>query len=281
MKKILSIMTIAALTFAANAQEHRHAERTDSVGEASIEKTTKVYNNFLSRTDGIWNLDFLSISTDMNKEDEWEYGTKHTRIYADLGPQDVWLSYSGLANTKGFDQQVGHSLEFGFNLGRMQHWNASRTVGVQTSIGLSWNRYQTADKGVFQIDGNGDMFIGPWTTPRGDQNYSRSRLTYVSWRVPVMLQFQDRNQRNCFSVGVEGELRHHLRSRVRYAGHKRYDVERHNIPVNPWGLNAIAMYSIGDFGIFGRCALTDFFKDNKNGFDATPFTFGFILHLDD
>lgn len=280
MKKTLSIMTIAALTFAANAQEHRHTERTDSLEEG----TTRVYNNFVSRTDGIWNLNFLSISTDASRncwQDNYWVDGPVTRVYADLGPQDIWLSYSGLADTKGFEQQVAHSLEFGFNLARIQHWNTSRTVGLQMSLGLSWNRYQTADKGVFQIDNNGDMFIGPWTTPRGDQNYSRSRLTYVSWRVPVMLQFQDRNQRNCFSVGVEGELRHHLRSRVRYAGHKRYDVERHNIPVNPWGLNAIAMYSIGDFGIFGRCALTDFFKDNKIGFDATPFTIGIIFHLDD
>ena len=236
--------------------------------------STVVYNNVVSRTNGIWNLNFLSISTD-----GYQCNLKsHSHHYADLGLQDLYLAYAGIGNTKGFEQKVAHSLEFGFNFGRIQHWNASRTVGLQTSIGLSWNRYSTQDNAVFQVDKDGELFCAPWED--APKRYSRARMTYVSWRVPVMLQFQDRRKLNCFSVGVEGELRHHIRSRVRMGGKKRYDVLRDGLCVNPWGLNIIARYDFDDFGIFGRYAVTPFFDDSKTSFEGTPFAVGIVFNFD-
>ena len=236
--------------------------------------STVVYNNVVSRTNGIWNLNFLSISTD-----GYQCNMKsHSHHYADLGLQDLYLAYAGIGNTKGFEQKVAHSLEFGFNFGRIQHWNASRTVGLQASIGLSWNRYSTQDNAVFQVDKDGELFCAPWED--APKRYSRARMTYVSWRVPVMLQFQDRRKLNCFSVGVEGELRHHVRSRVRMSGKKRYDVLRDGLCVNPWGLNLIARYDFDDFGIFGRYAVTPFFDDSKTSFEGTPFAVGIVFNFD-
>ena len=237
--------------------------------------STIVYNNVVSRTNGIWNLNFLSISTDGYHQCNLK---SHSQHYADLGLQDLYLAYAGIGNTKGFEQKVAHSLEFGFNFGRIQHWNASRTVGLQASIGLSWNRYSTQDDAVFQVDEDGKLFCAPWED--APKNYSRARMTYVSWRVPVMLQFQDRRKLNCFSVGVEGELRHHVRSRVRMSGKKRYDVLRDGLCVNPWGLNIIARYDFDDFGIFGRYAVTPFFDDSKTSFEGTPFAVGIVFNFD-
>lgn len=272
--KFLSACALMAFVFSSNALAQ---QQNDS---------TVVYNNLVSRTNGIWNLNFLSLSTDDFAQDQDDsidffYTTRspHSMHYADFGIQDLYLAYAGLGNAEGFEQQIAHSLEFGMNIGRIQHWNALRTVGFQTTLGLSWNRYNTKDNAVFQLDQNGDMFCGPWEA--APKPYKRARLTYVSWRVPVMLQFQDRNRQNCLSVGVEGELRHHVRSRVRMGGKKRYDVLRHGMDVNPWGLNLIARYDFGDFGIFGRYSMTSFFDDKQTKFDGTPFAFGFILRLDD
>lgn len=278
MKKILSMMLIAAAFTTTNAQEHRHTEQSDSLNN----NNTKVYNNLVSRTDGIWNLNFLSISTDMNDYDYnyQQYNSYHSLHYADLGLKDIYLSYAGIANTEGFEQQGAHSLELGLNLGRIQHWNASKTFGLQMSLGLSWNRYQTADHAVFQIDNNGNTFCGPWESPEG-KAFSRTRLTYVSWRAPIMLQTRAKNGQSCFAVGVEGELRHHVRSRVRLGGKKQYDVLRHDLAVNPWGMNIIAQYSFGDFGVFGRYALTEFFDKDKTELKGTPFAIGFIWNLND
>lgn len=236
--------------------------------------STIVYNNVVSRSNGIWNLNFLSISTDGYRCNV----RPHSHHYADLGPQDIYLAYAGIGNTEGFEQKVAHSLEFGFNFGRIQHWNASRTVGLQASIGLSWNRYSTQDNAVFQVDKDGELFCAPWED--APKRYSRARMTYVSWRVPVMLQFQDRRKLNCFSVGVEGELRHHIRSRVRMGGKKRYDVLRDGLCVNPWGLNIIARYDFDDFGIFGRYAVTPFFDESKTSFEGTPFAVGIVFNFD-
>lgn len=260
LKYFMMCASLMALTLSAEAQAQ---EKSDSA--------TVVYNNVVSRTNGVWNLNFLSISTDGFRC----YDSRRSTHYADFGLQDIFLTYAGIGNTKGFEQKVAHSMEFGFNFGCIQHWNAERTVGVRALIGLSWNRYSTKDHAVFQRDSEGQLICEPWACAPKD--YSRARMTYVSWRLPVMLQIQDRRQQNCFSVGVEAELRHHVRSRVRMSGKKRYDVVRDGLDVNPWGLNLIARYDFEGFGIFGRYSLTPFFDDSKTAFEGTPFAFGIIF----
>lgn len=270
MKAIKIFMTTALLTIAVPtvfAQE-------SSSSESQKSDSTKVYNNLVSRTNGVWNLNFLSISTDdFNPETRHS----HSHHYADLGIQDIALSYAGIANTSGFEQQVAHSLEFGFSLGQIQHWSASRRFGVNASLGLSWNRYQTKHGDVFQLDDNGNTICTPWED--APKSYTRARLTYVSWRVPVMLQFKDSDLKSCFSVGVEGELRHHVRSRVRMGSKKQYELHRHDLAVNPWGLNLVARYDFHDVGFFGRYSLTPFFDKDKTALEGTPFAFGIILTL--
>lgn len=265
---VMAFLATAAFAQDNNNEVESGAQRADS---------TKVYNGFLSRTNGRWNLDFLSISNDIDLSNN-SSTTPCGSHYLDFGIQNLMLGYAGIGNTEGFEQQVAHSLEFGFDFARFQNWNASRNFGLQIALGMSWNRYQTKYNDVFQVDDHGNTICAPWESPSG-KAFKRTRLTYVNWRMPVMLQFQDSHHRNCFSVGVEGELRHHVRSRVRMGGKKQYEVERHDLAVNPFGLNAIMRYEIGDFGIFGRCALTPFFDDSKTTLDGTPFAFGFIVTL--
>ena len=285
MKRIFTTFVIASIITATNAQEQISTEVKSittsivTVNDSVVAKdSTIVYNNFLSRTNGLWNLNLLSISTDQKGFDKKK--TKgHSTHYADLGLKGISLAYSGLSNTSGLDQKVAHSLELGLVLGKIQHWNASRTFGLQSNIGLSWNRYSLEGKQVIQVIDGETVCNENYQTPNG-RDFSRNRLTYVSWRVPVLLQFQDRRHVNCFSIGVEGELRHHVRSRIRLGKEKQFDVERHNIAVNPWGLNAIARYDIEDFGIFARCAVTPLFDSKKTQLEATPFAVGFVLHFD-
>lgn len=303
MKKIITTMVLAAGISAAMAQaNHRHSEvrtmeapgvsvkmevstsetietqtdsaATDIIGADSV----RVYNSLVSRTNNTWTLNFLSITNE--EQGEYMYVKKkgHSSCYSEIGAMDLYLGYAGLTDMKGFEQSHGKSLELGFNFMRTQMWNSRRTFGLQAALGMSWTRNLTRDNLVFQLDNNGDLYVGDWKD--AEKPYSRARLTYVSWRMPVLLTLQTSNQKIGFSAGAELENRHHVRSRVKYGKEKRHDVLRRDMDVNPWGCNLLGKISFDKVSIYGRYSLTPLFGTKHTLLEATPYSVGISLNLD-
>ena len=103
-------------------------------------------------------------------------------------------------------------------------------------------------------------------------NYRRQRLIHWSWRVPVEMYYRTRGGLH-YSVGVEGELRHHVRSRARVGKDKKYYINRNSLDVNDFGYNAIFGVGNDDFSVFARYNISDFFG-SKSRVDAQPLFIG-------
>lgn len=270
MKPILTIATALLLgTQTLSAQE----VATDSLQQAS---STHVYNSIVSRTDDqeghhTWNLNLLgigsesvNISVTRNKRDNlW-----HT----DMGISNPYFGWSELSS-KDFDLRAANSLEFGFNIIETKGWNKSHTFGFEIDLACSWTRYALKGDNVFYNDAAGQTLCAPFVHPEG-RDYSRSRLTYASWRLPMKLNFRDKAKHQQFSIGVEAELRHHLRSRIKVGHNKKYYAEGHDLSVNPISCNLLMSYSFKDFSLFCRYGLTDFFDQDNTQLSAHPFMIG-------
>ncbi|MBQ0057760.1 MAG: hypothetical protein KBT20_08905 [Bacteroidales bacterium] len=280
MKKslILTLAMVATLT-TVNAQEHRHTHQTDSDQQTATDSTI-VYNNMLSRTNNTWSINFLSIMSE--PENKPSKCTGHSKNTMEVGAMDLFLGYAGIGKTEGFTQSPDGSLEFGFNFVR-GHWslNKRNTWGIENAFGVSWTRYRTEDNAVFLHDADNNLICTPWLDENDQKkNYSHERMTYVSWRAPLMLTHKNPKLKTGFSIGAEAEMRHHIRSRVKMNGEKRYDVLRHGMSVNHWGCNAIVKLTYHDVSLYGRYSLTPFFDSSHTKLQGTPFSIGLSLDLD-
>ena len=75
------------------------------------------------------------------------------------------------------------------------------------------------------------------------------------------------------SAGIEGELRHHVRSRARVGHDKKYYINRNSLDVNDFGYNALFGIGTNQFTVFARYNISDFFG-SKSRVDAQPFFIG-------
>lgn len=271
MKPILTIATTLLMgTQFLSAQE----VAIDSLQQAS---STHVYNSIVSRTDDqeghhTWNLNLLGVgSEDINITVKQK--PCPGRSTTSMGVEHPYFGWSELS-AKGFDLRATNSLEFGFNIIETKRWNQSRTFGMEIDLGISWTRYAVKGGNVFYNDPDGQTLCAPFVHPEG-RDYSRSRLTYASWRLPMKLNFRDKAKHEQFSIGVEAELRHHLRSRIKVGHDKKYYAESHDLSVNPFSCNLLVSYSFKDFSFIGRYGLTDFFDQGNTKLSAHPFMIGF------
>lgn len=284
MKKILMTMAMAATCMTMTlAQTHRASVRTevsiDGIETTGTIETTDrkdsltVYNHFLSRTNGTWNFNFLSISNESKTNDKGRSCTTSQLV----GIDNFYVGLTGLKDVKGFEFQQSRSMELGFDILTLKHYPRSQRFALLASLGLSWSRYMTQHNQVFQLSDNGDLYCGEWLDAK--KSFSRARLTYVSWRMPIMLQWASSNNNFKFAAGAELENRHHVRSRVKYGNTKRYDVLRHDMDVNPWGCNALVRLSFHDISLYGRYSLTPLFGTNHTALEGTPFSVGLSFDI--
>jgi len=258
------------------------------LGTSLAEDSIVVYNGLLSKSVYIengkpahkWNLNFLSLST----TPEVEVLTVHPRggwhTEWNVGADVVYFGSTQLAGDD-IDLNPASSWEWGFDLMKVESWNRRNTFGYKFGILLSRSSYRLDGDNAFHVV-NGrtvlDDALQGHVGKHHDEDYSRQRLIYWSWRMPFVFNFQPSNVWG-FSLGAEAELRHHIRSRAKVGNEKKYYISRHNLDVNPWSCNALASVNIGhDFSITARYNLTDFFGD-KAKFDVQPFMVGLCLDL--
>lgn len=238
-----------------------------------------VYNNMLSREitneNGVqrhkWSLNFLSIES-----------TQHTGRHAshwghssNFGPDRIYIGFTEMV-PDGFDIKPGGCWEWGFSLMRFQTWHPSGRFGFNTALYLSRSSYRIKGDDAFH------------TTPQGltvcddalhdELHYHRQRLIHWSWRLPVEMYVKTKGGLH-YTAGIEGELRHHVRSRAKVGKKNKYYIDRNGLDVEAFGYNALFGFGTESFTIFGRYNISDFFG-SKSLVDAQPFTIAINFNLD-
>ncbi len=275
MKTLCTILVLAAMWTMGSAA------MAASGGSGASADHTIVYNRLVSKSyyqDGKgnlrheWNLTFPHIESVPSSDGHSHW--KHSSIF---GPDNIYIGFAGLV-ADGFDIKPGGCWEWGFSLMRFATWSPSNRFGIKSSLYLTRTSYRIKGDDAFHIDDMGrtvcDDALKQGASPL---NYRRQRLIHWSWRVPVEMYVRMRGGVR-YSVGIEGELRHHVRSRARVGHKKKYYIDRNNLDVNPFGWNLLAGFGTDGYMVFGRYNLTDFFGD-KSLVDAQPFTVGINFRL--
>ena len=185
----------------------------------------------------------------------------------EFGPDRPYIGFCEMVNPEGYKINPGSSWEWGFSLMRFTTWHPSNRFGFNTELNLSRSSYRIKGNDAMHIDDQGYTVCDD--ALYDDLHYRRQRLIHWSWRVPVEMIFQTRGEFQ-YILGVEGELRHHVRSRARVGKTKKYFIDRNNLDVEPFGYNAVFGFGQRDFTIYGRVNISDFFG-SKSRVDAQPF----------
>lgn len=270
---------LSAQTDDVTTPQHRHHDATQTTDSLASGRTveTRTYNNMLSRTtvtevkgDSTYQSSTLNINlplfsgTSIGNSSDFSF----TREYQ--GP-DCSEHYSGLyfsfafAGDKNIPLNSVSSWEWGMYplSGTLLHSRNYRTL-LTWGFGFSRTSYRLKDQ-----------------APQGSNpGFVKQRFRYWSWRLPVSMEFQSANHRSFAAIGLEAELRHHVRAR-KYGdalSQPDYIVVGHDKDlVNPWACNLLLQAGTPDAGIVARIALTELFDKNLTPLKAAPFSIGLSL----
>lgn len=193
------------------------------------------------------------------------------------------MLFLGLANMASDDFQLktGKSWEWGMYpiSGKIACCKGSRNrvCGFTAALGFSRTSYRLKGDDVFHVTDDGMTVC----SPKEDLDYHKQRLIYWSWRLPVSFQYSFRTDKRTyfFSVGAEGELRHHVKSRAHVGHARKYVINSGSLAVHPWACNLMVQFGTDNSGIFARYAVTDFFDKNLTALQGTPFMIGYAFVL--
>lgn len=242
--------------------------------------STIVYNNLISKeihreggaTTKRWNFNFMTIETTSPSGGRYSKYS-HWGHTSNFGPDNLYLGFSEMAATDGFKIKPGSSWEWGFSLCSFKTWHPSKRFGFKSALYLSRSSYRIKGDDAFHTDAEGYTVCDD-ALRQGEHplNYSRQRLIHWSWRLPVEMYVKTKGGMH-YSAGIEGELRHHVRSRARVGHDKKYYINRNTLDVNDFGYNALFGVGTNQFTVFARYNISDFFG-SKSRVDAQPFFIG-------
>lgn len=204
------------------------------------------------------------------KKKENAYEPHNSGLY--LGFARMTDHFMGFGDSRHFPQDLSKSWEFGFNFLSVYH-NFKKNPHWGLNIGASWG-YRS-----FNVDGNVALIKeggeSVFSAGDADVNYEKSRLRHFFFRIPVIVEWQQRLSRAhllFFNVGPEFEIRHGVKSFSHINGGKKQRVGS-GMYVNPVGVNLLAQAGYGDFGFYIRYSTYSFFQKGK-GPDVDPLSFG-------
>lgn len=189
-----------------------------------------------------------------------------------LGYSSLAQGFLGFSSPDGLDLKTSKSWEIGFTLfegslplSRDNHWGLAAGLGWgYTSFRLNGNYAFNKIDGITQLEPGGE----------GEAAFSKSRLRYFYFRVPVTVEWQKKFGRKgplFFSAGPEFEIRHGVKSKVKYAGQSRNI--GNDLNVRPLGVNLLAQAGFNDLGVYLRYSTYSLFQHDK-GPDIYPYSFG-------
>lgn len=198
-----------------------------------------------------------------------------------LGFSRLADNFMGFGSSPKAHLDLSESWEFSFScLSASINFNKNLHWGID--IGLMWG-YRS-----FSIDGdyallkqNGATVFqsGQTMQPEGSDDttpyYSDSRLRHFFFRIPVLVEWQQRcwNKRLVFfNFGPEFEIRHGVKSFSHVNGGKKQTVGK-GMYVRPIGANLLLQAGYGSLGVYLRYSMNTLFQGDK-GPDMTPYSFG-------
>ena len=143
------------------------------------------------------------------------------------------------------------------------------------TIGLGWGYRSMRLDGNYafrEIDGVTEIYSGE--EAEEPTEYSKSRLRYFYFRIPLSIEWQTRlNGKGplFFAVGPEAEIRHGFRSKAKVNGSKK-TIDK-GLNGRPLGINLLAQAGYADLGVYMRYSTYGLFEKNK-GPELYPFSFG-------
>ncbi|MCL2417049.1 MAG: DUF2807 domain-containing protein [Bacteroidales bacterium] len=162
-----------------------------------------------------------------------------------------------------------HLTDHGIRLGQSN-------FGIGTSWGFGWNIYRFLDHNIIAGRDSGVFVINQYEG--GEKRYRKSNLRSSWFRVPLFIQYRDRN----FSVsaGVVGNIRLGASTKQVYrvdgrSGRQR-DVNRDHFYLNGFRLDTELRVTYRRMGIFATYSLTPMFR-NSRAPELNAFSFGATL----
>lgn len=192
-----------------------------------------------------------------------------------------YIGYTRLSNdflsfnpSSGANLNAGHSWEIGGNLFTGSHaFGPTHNWGITIGLGWGYRSMRLDGNEAFrEIDGVTTIVSG--VNAEEPTEYSKSRLRYFYFRIPLSIEWQTRiNGKGpvFFAVGPEAEIRHGLKSKGKINGAKKtFDKGLNGRPV---GINLLAQAGYADIGVYMRYSTYGLFEKNK-GPELYPFSFG-------
>lgn len=157
---------------------------------------------------------------------------------------------------------LSKSWEFGFNILSVYH-NFKKNPHWGINLGVSWG-YRS-----FNIDGNYALLkengTSIFTAGNEETSYSKSRLRHFFFRVPLLMEWQQRVGRHkvFFNAGPEFEIRHGVKSFSHINGGKKKTVGK-GMYAQPVGINLLAQAGYGNIGIYLRYSTYGLFQKTRD-----------------
>lgn len=192
-----------------------------------------------------------------------------------------YIGYSQLSNnflsfspSNRASLNTGHSWEIGANLFTGSHaFGPTHNWGITIGLGWGYRSMRLDGNYVFrEIDGVTEIY--PGEAEEYPTEYSKCRLRYFYFRIPLSIEWQTRISGKgplFIAVGPEAEIRHGFRSKGKINGAKKtFDKGLNGRPV---GINLLAQAGYADLGVYMRYSTYGLFEKNK-GPELYPFSFG-------
>ncbi len=233
----------------------------------------------------------IPINPTFIKDDKEDKNPKLKFRYFEPIYPTIYYAYSTLSPTNRHDMipLKSNSFEWGLYFSQVKlYHNKKNTFGLTSAFGIS-NTYNhlncvlgphnhpgTYSNNCTYLYYGSDMEEAPdgWGNIM-DGRVKKSYLRYWSLRIPVnvLLKWRIGNKAMAFSFGPELEWRFAMKSKVKFEKGGKYTVSD-NIAYNPFGVNALAVFSFRDFVIFGRAGLIDLFNRNNSHEHFVPVNLG-------
>ena len=222
------------------------------------------------------NLISIDIPTPRSKWDSKRFAKNFVPHYTGFG-----IGFAGFADrgeTADIPLHSGKSFEINLNLlqetipiSRRFKW------AVVTGFGIRWTRYHLKGNRYFEEIDDYTRLI----TASDDIRIKESRLGITTLNLPLLIEWQNRNESLFFSAGIECSFKTASSSRIRYVdetGKRQKEKVDSGMTLRPVTMDVLMQAGSKNMGVFSRYSPISIFEQNK-GLDLYPLTIGVMLYF--